>query len=188
MSYFWGKKNLFESVTSGPWLRLKNPDLGKCINIHTISLEENGWQRYHPFWGVSNHNTRNKLSPLDGDIVESRHCLPYGPGVVGPKHPGIYSASGRESSGDRPPSLCFSLVVAHVPVATKTWSQFQGESSLYLLELHASVIKLSEWAGRAFKTGTLNASTVPPRGLLWDTQGYFRLQTAVPRKVVFSWR
>lgn len=36
MNYFRGKTNLFDSVTSGPWMRLKTSDLGKCINIHTI--------------------------------------------------------------------------------------------------------------------------------------------------------
>lgn len=137
----------------------RNPDLGKlsiftlfCVwlLVHmSISLGENGWQCHHPFWGVSNLNTKKKLSSLGGDVIESRHCWSRHSWAQTSRNLG---AKWKQARCEWQNYLRFPLVAAHSPAATERWLQFQGESSLYCLELHASEIKLSEWAGRTSKT------------------------------------
>lgn len=54
-------------------------------------------------------------------------------------------------------------MAAHIPLTTEI-QRFQGESSPYCLVLHVPEIKLSEGAGRASKTDTLNTGAVGHTG------------------------
>lgn len=134
-----------------------------CVHM-SISLGENGWQCHHPFWGVSNLNTRKKLSSLGGDVIESRHCWSRHSWAQTSRNLGVSQVeTGQTWPVAKLPSLPFGG--STYPCSNREMITVSGRvQQLYCLELRASEIKLSEWAGRTSKTDTPKAKK---QSFLW---------------------
>lgn len=153
-------------------LTVATPDLGKCINTHTVlcltcwTHEHFSWREWmivvSPILGVSNLHITNKAHPLDG----SSYCLPSGLGVVGVKHPVIWSVSDRQVETGliwvaKPPLL---LIVVHVSVVQKDYWSFReslASTSFNCMHLRSSWKSIPNWylrcKERIVKTGGSSA-------------------------------
>ena len=114
---------------------------------------------------LSSFNRRTKPSPLDGERVEGKHCFLSGPGVVGPKHPGI-SVLLTASPVERGLLTSASLGGSIYPCGNK--NKISVSRKVKPLPPGAACIwDQAEWAGRAFKTDNLGVPTVAQQKWTW---------------------